>query len=461
MNDPTPLPPTATHHLRHHRSVLAVAVALLPLVGAWTPAKTEAQVRTLTDALRRAVEVHPSLEEARAAAAAAEAGIGGARAPRLPGVSVQGTAVRFEEPMLVAPLHRFDPTAVPAFDQTLIQGTLGFDWTLFDGGRTGARIDRARAWTAVGEEGVRDAEGALLQRTADAFLGVLTARELVAALERHVTALTAERDRARRLFEEGAAPELTLLRADAELASALAGSESARQRLVLARTTLENLLDLPDNALDPVSLVSPPVPGALPPAGPRAELEASPPLAAARNHAAAAQAELAAARAAWLPTLSAVGGYNLFAGGSVSPVAEWQGGVRVSYPVFTGGARRSATDAAQAEARRARARLEAVTEELEMAVSATRVAESEARARLQASEAAVASFEALARVERLALDEGAGIQSDWLRAEAGLQQARSSLAEARHQVLAARIAWARTTGSLNLTWIEQLLEETR
>ena len=73
-------------------------------------------------------------------------------------------------------------------------------------------------------------------------------------------------------------------------------------------------------------------------------------------------------------------------------------------------------------------------------------------------EAAVSRFAELARVERLALEEGVGMQSDWLRAEAGLFQARAGLAEARHRVLSARIAWARATGRLDLRGITELLE---
>lgn len=442
------------------RFIAPHAILLLGLLAHGTGA--EAQVRTLRDALERAMEVHPSLERARAASDAADAAVDGARASRLPTLAVRGSGIRFQEPMLVAPLHRFDPTAVPAFDETLVQGTVGVDWTLFDGGRRSAEVLNARARAAVTDEGLREAEAALLQRTAEAYLAVVSAREVVAAQVRRESALSAERDRAARMVAEGAAPELDLLRAEAELAGAVADHAAGLQRLALALVTLERLLDLPPGAVEAASLEPPPLPPSLPDPGriPDQAVSGAPAVAAARGSLQAAEAELSAARSAWLPRVSAVGGYNLFAGGGVSPVAEWQGGLQLSYPLFTGGARSSAVDASQAALRQARARVDEVTEQAALEAEAARAAEAEARSRTTALEAAVDRFTELARVERLALDEGAGTQSDWLRAEAGLFEARAGLAEARHRVLSARIARARATGGLDLETLLGILEVT-
>lgn len=436
----------------------APALLFLALAGSGDP--LAAQVGTLREALERAVEVHPSLDRARARTDAAASALDGARSSRLPTLALHGSGIRFQEPMLVAPLHRFDPTTVPDFDETLLQGTLGVDWTLFDGGRRSAGIREAGARAGATEEGIREARAAVLQRTADAYLSALSARALLEAQTRREEALLTERDRAAQLVREGAAPDLELLRADAEFASARADRATASERLALAVATLERILELPPGSLEaealaPAPLPRDPLPG---PADVGAGLERVPAVAAAMAEVTAAEAGVAAARSAWLPTLSAVAGYNLFAGGSVSPVAEWQGGLRLSYPLFTGGARGSAVDANRADLREARARVEEVTEQAALAADAARAAEAEARSRADALAAAVERFAELARVERLALDEGVGLQSDWLRAEAGLFESRAGLAEARHRVLAARIAWARAVGRLDLDWITQLVE---
>ncbi len=455
---------TANVTRRSALPLLAAAVLALP-AGAQSIPSTETSgappVRTLADAIRRALEVHPSLDAARASSAAAAAGIGSSRATRLPQLAVRGSTVRFQEPMLVAPLHRFDPSAIPDFDETLMQGSLGLEWALFDGGRRVGQVRQARALFGAAQEGVRSTEAGLIQRTADVFLSVLTLRELLRARVRHEVALETELDRARRTVEEGAAPELDRLRAEAELASARAEREATDQQLALAVATLGHLLDLSPGALDPEGLRSPalPSPAAEGPPIDDGAVADPPTVSAARRTLAAAEAREGVARSAWLPSLSVVGGYDLFAGGSVSPVAEWRGGLQVSYPLFTGGARSSGVDASRAGVREARARVEEAREQAAMAVEAARAQEMEARARMLALEAAVTRFTELARVERLALDEGVGVQSDWLRAEAGLLRARAGVAQARHQLVAARIAWARAAGRLDSGRWTEILEE--
>jgi outer membrane protein TolC len=455
-----------SRRLTSRTAAIAVHGALLMTIGLSGTASAQgiASPTDLPSVLRRALDVHPSVEAAEAAADAAGAGLRVARAAWLPSFGVEASVTRFQESMLVAPLHRFDPTAVPDFDPTLMRGTLGASWTVFDGGRRGADVDRARALDRAGAAQRREVEADLLARTADAYMTVLAGREVVAAQERRETALEAEVARARQLVTEGAAAPLESLRAEAEWASVRAEGEAARQGLELAVATLARTLDLPVSTLREAVLLTPTIPpGAAPPLLPTdsaapAALDASPGVRRARLSADAAGAAADAARAAWLPSVEALVGYNLFAGADVSAVAEWQAGVQVRYPLFTGGARSGAAARASAEAERARAEARVVEENTARAADAARTAESEARGRATALEAAVDRFTELARVERLALDEGAGTQSDWLRAEAGLFQARAGLADARFDVLRARIAWARALGLLDLDWIASLTE---
>ncbi len=432
-------------------------LALGGLVLTLWPLSARAQERTLADVVRRALEVHPSVEAARDATEAAGAGVSAARAAWLPGLSLQGAATRFQEPMVVAPIHAFDITQAPDFDRTLIQGTVGLRYTIFDGGKRGAEVARARALENVSRAQLSEAEAALVERTAQAYLQLLTARDVVEAQDRREAALEAERARVQRFLDEGTAPRLDLLRAEAELAQVRADGEGARRALELAAATLGRLLDEPAQELRDAPLADPGLPGAARPAD--SLVDASPPVRAAVRQARAARAELDVARAAWLPELDAAAGYNLYAGGSTDANGEWQGGLRISYPLFTGGARRSAVDAANARSRASEARIDIAREQVALAADAARTGEDEARARMTALEAAVDRYEELARVERLALDEGSGVQTDFLRAEAGLYQARAGLAEARRSVLLSRIAWARAVGTLDMNWIERLLED--
>ncbi|NIP83666.1 MAG: hypothetical protein GWM90_32325, partial [Gemmatimonadetes bacterium] len=73
----------------------------------------------------------------------------------------------------------------------------------------------------------------------------------------------------------------------------------------------------------------------------------------------------------------------------------------------------------------------------------------EADARAEALEAAVAQWTEVARIEALALEAGSGVQSDLLRAQASLFQAAAGLARARSDAAGARVAFARARGILS------------
>ena len=119
---------------------------------------------TLAVAVDRALASYPTVAAARARADGAAADVGAAQAAWLPRLSLDGSLNRFQEPMVVAPLHGFDPANPPLFDQTLIQSGLSLNWTLFDfGGRT-ARVRVQRALAGAAEAAHSGAEQQLMAR---------------------------------------------------------------------------------------------------------------------------------------------------------------------------------------------------------------------------------------------------------------------------------------------------------
>jgi outer membrane protein TolC len=140
---------------------------------------------------------------------------------------------------------------------------------------------------------------------------------------------------------------------------------------------------------------------------------------------------------------------------------EWQGTVRFSYPLFTGGARKGERDLSTAEERRLAEDLRLVEMGLQHAVDVAIAAVEEAGALRLALERAARQSEEVARIEALALEAGAGVQTDFLRAEADLFQARAALAQARNGEILARIHLARVMGDLTPEWIQQNVEAER
>ncbi len=116
---------------------------------------------------------------------------------------------------------------------------------------------------------------------------------------------------------------------------------------------------------------------------------------------------------------------------------------------------------ARAEARQASEGLRLAELSLEDDVQSAEASVSESRARREALEQAVAQAEEVTRIEALSLEAGAGVQTDYLQAQAELFQTRASLAQARHGEVLARIQLARVMGELTLTWIDENTEVER
>jgi outer membrane protein TolC len=85
----------------------------------------------------------------------------------------------------------------------------------------------------------------------------------------------------------------------------------------------------------------------------------------------------------------------------------------------------------------------------------------ETRAMRVALESAVEQAAEVARIEALALEVGSGIQTDFLRAQSELFQARAALSQARHGEVMAGVQLARVTGELTLDWLQENMEVIR
>jgi outer membrane protein len=344
----------------------------------------------------------------------------------------------------------------------LAQGNVALNYTLYDGGARSARIDRAEAQVDAAQSGAVSARRTILAEGVRAYLRVRTTRELQAAQQRRVVALTGERDRARRIFDAGRAPRLLLTRAEAALSAAEADATTSRLDVDLAERDLARLTGLDLERVRGDSLQPLPTAPSVPPSTREALLErareANPDLLRLRQQVSAAEHGRGEARALWLPRLNVGGRFIQYAARASDPAREWQGGVHVSYPLFTGGARSAAADRASAEVAAARAELAAgelrVSEAIDRALSASEAA----RAKVAALRAAVEQATEVTRIERLALDAGTGVQSDYILAEAELLRMRAALTEATYTEVLARVELARVTGEISFEWIKQNLE---
>jgi outer membrane protein len=449
------------------RWAVARLAALLLLPGAAAGQDAAApDALTLEEAVRQALERHPSRALSASGEAGASAGVREAAAARLPSLSLDASLNRFQEPMVVAPLHGFDPARPPVFDRTLLQGSLTLAYTLFDAGAREARLEGARSRAAAASHAGTATDQALIRDVARSYLAALTAREVAGAIRSRVAALEAERARAARLHEAGRAPRVALLRADAALSAARAEARAAELEVEttareLARWTGESGDLAPARPLVPLRVVRG---SGLPDAASwRAQARRhSGELAALGARLAATEAGAREARSLWYPRVQLLGRYVEYGSGATLEGSgwqgEWQAGLLLSQPLLTGGARPAAADRAAAEREGTRAELALAVLRLDAAVDRAVAVVRAERSRAEALRVAVEQAAEVARIERLSLEEGAGLQTDYLAAEAELLRLRSAHAAARYAEVAARVELARAAGRLTPEWLGTELE---
>lgn len=442
-----------------------IAVAIVAGGGSAGGVHAQEAPLTVHEAVELALDRHPEVQVARALRDGAAAEVGEARGAWWPSLSVQGTLTRFQEPMLVAPLHGFDLSTAPPFDRTLIRGGVHAGWTLFEGGARGARVDRTAAGEAAAETDLRSSEMRLTTEVVVTYLRVLTLKGVLAAEDLRLESLRAERERVDRLLTEGEAPEVELYRAEASIARAEADRVETAARLEAEQRQLERLADLEPFAvtaerLAPVELARPRLEESREALLDRA-VAANPGVASARHQAEAAEADRGLAKAEWFPSLEVFGDLLTYGSQEGRFDTEWQAGIGLRYPLFVGGARAKRVERATAlrnSAEQAARRAElAVAGEADRALATVRATEAQS----EAYTAAVAHLQEVVRVERLALDQGAGVQTDFLQAEAELLEARAARLEAHNLNVAARVELARVLGDLTPAWLAENLENGR
>jgi len=137
---------------------------------------------------------------------------------------------------------------------------------------------------------------------------------------------------------------------------------------------------------------------------------------------------------------------------------EWQVGLGLSYPLYTGGSREHNIERAAADEHSAAAQIRVAQLNIESGIDRTLASLREAHARSAALQSAVDQSAEVARIEQLSLDVGSVTQTEFLDAQANLLRVRASLVEAQHAELSARVELARVIGELSREWLARTLE---
>lgn len=225
-------------------------------------------------------------------------------------------------------------------------GLTAFELDLF--GRVRAESSSAAERYLASEDGARAARITLISAVATAYLDERLAEEQLALTESTLADWRASLDIAQRLKAASQASGLDVAQAEGLVRQAEADREAARRALAQAHNALALVVGgpAPGSLPAPIPLANQPIPTQLEPGLPAELLARRPDIAQAEHALRAANADVGAARAAFLPRItlsSAFGGASTDLGALFNPASRaWSFAPQITQPIFRGGQLRGA-----------------------------------------------------------------------------------------------------------------------
>lgn len=374
----------------------------------------------MEDLVAKALTDSPTLGSARASATAQAAREGVTRAQYWPQVNANASLAQTTN--VATAVTEARPFSLGSTGVSVRQ-------TLFTFGKIAADVDRAEAQTTALREQAALAEVDVAFGVRQAYLGWMQAAGLEAQATEQIKFTEATLAEAKARFRTGVAARLEVTRAETSVAQARATLAVAKATTNQARRSLAASMGGTEAIQGEPAFPATPALANRPIADLRAAANDHPDLRVMRARLDAAEASRDAAERAGLPDLSADGSYGIrardFAG-----QPNWQAGVGLSWPLFTGFAVTRGADAARADESASRANLEArrvtvlrdvdnawlALEGARQAVPAAKTAVDAARANLDQARgryrAGVGSIIEVADAQALV----ASAQADWVRA---------------------------------------------
>lgn len=314
--------------------------------------------------------------------------------------------------------------------------------------------DAAQSLLSAEEARLRAAEQALCARVAGAYFGVLSAQASLATAQANEDAFAQQVGQSQSRFESGISAAVDVEQARTYHALSQGATVQAREALADAREALAQITGRAPGVLKPLAAEL----QALPPEPPAAEawvqqaLLANPQLQASRHGLTASEQRIEAARAAHLPTLSLGLDSQRRGGSAVAPQdagrANTTLGLRLSIPLFAGGATESLKRQAVHQRDAAREGLESARRALVRETQGQYQAVMSGVALMRSTRAAVdAATRALAST-RTGQALGTRTMTDLLLAIQSQTAAQNAHEQARHRYVLAKLLLQQAAGAL-------------
>lgn len=413
--------------------------------GPCTTLAPRARPWTLVDVVDRALCENPQTRETWAAARAQAARLGASESAYLPTINLTMNASRSR-------ISSSGGFQIPA--QNRLSPSLSLDYLLFDFGGRSAAVANARETLYAADWTHNATLQSVLLGAVQGYYRVFAARAGARAARASEQSSREALDAARLRYRVGAATLADELQARTAYAQARLARQQAGGTARIARGTLANALGLPADT--PLRL-APPAAGE-PTAQDRRNVRAliaraeaaRPDLAAAEARVRAAGAAVRQARALGLPSLSLVGGGGYAYSDVLNDTRNWNIGLSLRIPLFTGFSTTYQVEAARADLENRRAQRNRLRNQIALDVWRAYQNLETARDTLASSRVLLTSARESAKVALGRYRAGAGTIVDLLSAQASLANARQQGVQARYDWYIGRAALAQALGRLDL-----------
>ncbi len=318
-------------------TVCASALALVLSAGC-------VRAETLADAIALAYQNNPTLQQQRAVLRGLDEDYVQAEAGLRPTVTTQAYGTYTEQRYGKSTLDSDRTNELIANPATKLQsntvtGQIVVQQSLYTGGHVAAELKTAMEEIKAGRQGLRAAEGDMILNVVEAYASVRRDQAIVSVWRASVEQFLHQLDEAQARQAAGDATKTDVEQARAQLEQERASYASALQQLEISRTSYALYVGQNPGQLEPMPTL-PGLPANVDAAFERAEAD-NPELAQAILAEGTSRAEIASARSAYRPTVTAQASYGYT--GVMTPFygrdleRDLSAQVVVSQPLFTGG----------------------------------------------------------------------------------------------------------------------------
>ena len=404
--------------LKRSRALASVA-AIAILSGVAAPAWAE----TLKEALALAYQTNPSLLAQRASQRALDESIVQARAGLRPQLDVTASAN-----------YSRSDTQAGVVESDSGGASIGLSQTIWSGGRIGHGITAAEANILAGRENLRDIEQTVLASVIQAYADVIRDSEILRIRQSNLGVLRRQLDESSARFEVGEITRTDVAQSEARLAQSEADLANAQAQLSVSRAVYAAVVGQAPGDLAPMPVL-PNLPTDFD-AALDVAIQDNPRIRAAGYTLQAAEANVAAAKAEYMPSARLTASYggetaDLGSLGDITDNTSFRAGATVSVPLFTGGLNSSRVAEARERANVAQINVEGERRNTLQSVSSAYAQSLSARSTLTAGQEAVRAATVAAEGVRQEAQVGLRTTLDVLNQELELRNAEVTLASAR------------------------------